>query len=373
MAPTGDLPLAGYVVGITADRRADEQAHLLSRLGAEIIAGPALSMECLDPLDEIYPATQQVIAQPPDVLVITTGIGFLWWIEATASIGALGALRRALADTRIVARGAKAAGALVAEGFDVAWTAGSAGSEEILARLASEEIGGEHMAVQLDGSSSNGLVSGLWELGAARVTEVPVYRIGPPTNAEPINRLVSSVVDSRVDAVTFTSRRALNGFLDAAEHLEVAHEVIARLNSSVAPVFIGPICAVAATEAGIRAPATPACARLGAMVQLVVGHFADRRLAFLAGGHEIVIQGRMVTVDAEVPIVLTHRESGVLAALAERPGAVVSKEYLLRTLWERGEADGHVVEVVIARLRQRLHQVPDAIQTVVRRGYRLDT
>ena len=58
-------------------------------------------------------------------------------------------------------------------------------------------------------------------------------------------------------------------------------------------------------------------------------------------------------------------------ALAVKPGVVVSKPALLRAVWGATESDEHVVEVTVARLRQRLGEAGPGVETVVRRGYRL--
>jgi uroporphyrinogen-III synthase len=89
--------------------------------------------------------------------------------------------------------------------------------------------------------------------------------------------------------------------------------------------------------------------------------------------HTVVVDGSTLTVDAGLATRLPERERVLLAALAERPGAVVSKRALLRRVWGPGENDEHVVEVTMARLRQRLGVAGTGIETVIRRGYRLNT
>lgn len=88
--------------------------------------------------------------------------------------------------------------------------------------------------------------------------------------------------------------------------------------------------------------------------------------------HTVVVDGSSLTVDAGVATRLPDRERVLLEALAERPGAVVSKRALLRRVWGPGENDEHVVEVTMARLRQRLGVAGTGIETVIRRGYRLN-
>ncbi len=87
--------------------------------------------------------------------------------------------------------------------------------------------------------------------------------------------------------------------------------------------------------------------------------------------HTVVVERGSLTVDAGASSRLPERERVLLEALAERPGAVVSKRALLRRVWGPGETDEHVVEVTIARLRQRLGVAGVGIETVIRRGYRL--
>jgi uroporphyrinogen-III synthase len=75
-----------------------------------------------------------------------------------------------------------------------------------------------------------------------------------------------------------------------------------------------------------------------------------------------------VVVDGAVRQ-LAHAPMALMRALARQPGRVVSREALLSALPGGGD-DTHAVETAIARLRAGLG-TPKAIQTVVKRGYRL--
>jgi DNA-binding response OmpR family regulator len=108
------------------------------------------------------------------------------------------------------------------------------------------------------------------------------------------------------------------------------------------------------------------------MVQSLVVALSRRSSVLDLDGMSLLIQGRVVMAGNGDPISLTDRERSVLALLARRPGAVVSKHTLLREVWT-GESDDHVVEVTIGRLRRRLGPAGTHIETVMRRGYRLST
>ncbi len=107
------------MVGITADRRWEEQAELLRRRGASVVHGPSISTLYLASDPHLEEATLDVIETPPDYLVATTGIGMRAWLEAAAAWGLADRLDEALVGTRIVARGPKSAAAVQAGGLPV--------------------------------------------------------------------------------------------------------------------------------------------------------------------------------------------------------------------------------------------------------------
>src|SRR4051812_15645248 len=79
--------LAGWTVGITADRRWEEQAELLGRRGAQVVHGPSVRTLPLDLDDGLRRATGEVIARPPDIVVLNTAVGTRAWIAAAESTG----------------------------------------------------------------------------------------------------------------------------------------------------------------------------------------------------------------------------------------------------------------------------------------------
>ena len=68
-APSGPPSLAGLVVGITADRRAGEQAELLRRMGAKVLHGPTINTLTVGDQDRVLAATADVVARPPEVVL----------------------------------------------------------------------------------------------------------------------------------------------------------------------------------------------------------------------------------------------------------------------------------------------------------------
>lgn len=365
-------PLSGLTVGVTADRRAGEQAALLGRLGARVVHGPTVRTIPLDHRDEgLARATAMLVADPPEVLVATTGVGMRSWFDAAEALGAYDALREALQTMEIVARGPKAAGAVAAAGLDVAWRAPSEQAEEVLAELLSRRPAPAGVAVQRDGDARALLADALVE-GGVTALDVPTYRWVAPADLAPAGRLVDAALDGRLDAVTFTSSPAITNLLTMAERDGRLADLLDALNDGDLTVAcVGPVCAATAKGAGIDAVVVPRRARLGAMVAALGNACSGRQRSLELAGRQAVLQGTRLILDGE-ELDLSERERAVVEVLAERPGAVVAKSELLARCWGPTTADPHVVEVTVARLRRRLGS-PDSILTVRRRGYRLAT
>lgn len=359
--------LEGYTIGVTADRRRDEQAAMLDRRGARVVHGPSISTSTLTDEPALGAATRRLLARPPEIAVLTTGIGVRSWFAAAAAAGVEDALRRALRRSTVIARGPKAAGAAITAGLEVAWRAPSERSTEIAAHLTASAVRGVRVAVQCDGAAAP-FLGDLLRAAGADVVDVSAYRWVRPCDDQPARRLVAAACAGTLDALTFTSSPAVDNLLHIAGGRR--QDLVAACNGGVQVVCVGPVCQEAAIRAGIVAPAAPAVGRLGAMVRVVEDVLAGRRRVLGLAGAEVVLQGTAVEVDG-VRRTLRERERALLDALVAADGAVVGKEALRQRVWG-GAADAHTVEVTVARLRMGLGPAGQGIRTVPRRGYRLE-
>lgn len=362
-------PLSGYVIGVTADRRAGEQIELLTRKGASIVHGPTIRTHPLADEGELASATRAVIESPPDVTLLSTGIGVRGWFEAAESVDLAEGLLDALRQGEVFARGKKAHGAAVTAGLAVGWQTPDGTSAELVDEIARRGAAGLRVAVQLDGSAGAPLAAAVASLGA-EVVPIPVYRWTMPDDAVSAERLLAAIVDRRVDAVTFTARPQIENLCELADAAGVLDRMVRSFRGDVAAVCVGPICAAAATDAGFAPPIVPERYRLGSMVLALASAFGDRAIETVLAGIAIRIQGQSVRLGDRV-LKLSEREAELLQALAVRAGTVVSKPQLLERVWHGSESDEHVVEVTVARLRRRLGPAGAGLETVVRRGYRL--
>jgi len=67
---------------------------------------------------------------------------------------------------------------------------------------------------------------------------------------------------------------------------------------------------------------------------------------------------------------LTRKEKELLAMLTQNAGRCVSRETLLRTIWQYSEGTRtRTVDVHVQRLRRKLGAAADSLKTIVRQGY----
>ena len=360
--------LAGFTIGITADRRWEEQASLLQRRGATVLHGPTIRTLPVDSGSSLRDVTDLIILNPPDVVVANTGIGMRAWFAAAESWGLGDALLGALSEARIIARGPKASSAVHQAGLEVASRALSERMDEVIDLVGEQLIPGQIVAFQRHGEDSPDAISRLLQAGA-NVVEVPVYRWIMPEDLAAATTLLFAIAAQQVQAVTFTSAPAVRNCMAIADDLGIGESVRAALNGPVIAAMVGPVCAAAAEETAIKSCIVPASFRLGPMIRTLTEALHDRGARLTANGVPIGLTRTGVVVDGAA-IGLSEREHALFCELVRNRPSVVSKADLRDSVWEP-TTDDHVVEVTIGRLRRRLGTAGDGIVSIPRRGYAL--
>lgn len=360
-------PLSGYRIGVTAERRRDEIAAILSRRGATVTVGPAIRLIPLVDDDVLRERTQEAVANPNDVLIVTTGIGFRGWMEAADAWGLGRELRDVLQRTRILARGPKATGAVRSAGLSEEWTAPSESTEEVVSELLAEGVAGKRIGIQLHGLPIIDLRERL-ERGGAAVIEIPVYRWDFPDDLAPVDRLIHDIASRGLDAVVFTSALAVEALLVRAEQLGLGAELHDALKE-MRPwaCCVGPVTAAALVAADIPV-LMPERARLGDLLRMTSEEIPKRLDQHVTAGGVCIAVRRDGYVHEGQFTHLTETPMALLRELSRRPGDTVPRGRLLRLLPDA--SNDNALETAVARLRSGLPS-RDLVETVVKRGYRL--
>lgn len=372
MAQKPSVPLTGYRIAVTSARRAEELCALLRRHGAEVFNAPAINMIALPDDDELHSNTQSLIADPPDILIAHTGIGFRGWVAAAEGWGLAAELMDSLSRGRVISRGPKATGALRAAGLREEWSPESESSQEVLDYLLDTGVTGKRIAIQLHGAADGWdpfpeFLAGLQAAGA-EVVPIRVYRWKPTPLGGDLDQLVTGIARRQFDAVSFTSAPAAVAVLERSRELDIEEQVLDALRTGVHAMCVGPVTSRPLIRRGVPT-SSPARMRLGALAR----HIAEElptlgSCSVKAAGHLVDIRGTCVLVDGSVKTV-SGSGMAILRALAHRPGDVVARTALLRVLPGNGD-DTHAVDTAVLRLRTALGD-KNIVATVVKRGYRL--
>lgn len=364
-----DSALAGCTIVVAADRRAGDLASALERRGAQVYRAPALSIVPNADDQELIRRTHELIRHPPDIVVVTTGVGFRGWMDAAHENDLAEELSDALRATQFIARGPKAHGAIQQAGFVADWVAESETAAEVGEYLLTTPLTGRRVAVQHHGAGADGLDQ-LLAHGGADVVSLTVYRWGPPPDPQIVARSVAQAASGEVDAVLFTSAPGAAEWIRSAERLASLSAIRDRAaHRRLLLAAVGPITASPLREAGLHATVAER-GRLGSLARCVIGFFgvggaapslmtAAGRLSMRSGG--VVIGGDFIP--------LSRAGASLLGALFDAGGSVLSRDEIARRL-PRASQNAHAVEMSVARVRDALGKV-DVVQTVVKRGYRL--
>ena len=110
--------------------------------------------------------------------------------------------------------------------------------------------------------------------------------------------------------------------------------------------------------------------RVRALLRRAAKPAAEDKL-FTAGSLAVDVKRRAVTVDGE-PVILTYKEFELLCYLLENRGVVLSRDQILKKIWDYNySGETRTVDVHIRTLRQKLGDAGALIETVRGVGYRL--
>jgi uroporphyrinogen-III synthase len=292
------------------------------------------------------------------------------WFAAAESWGIDGELRDALRTAVIASRGPKAAAALIGVGLASHDDEPSERLAGLVDRLVSAGLHGRRVALQLYGEDVPWAIDQLAAAGAD-VVAVPVYQWTPADDVGPARRLLEEVLAAQLDAVTFTSAAAVRNLAALADSAGTGAELRQALSSTVLAACVGPVTDEAAAAIGFEQRCAPERGRLGLLVRALSRHLhaRHRHLRTSDRDRDIVLHGASLWAPVG-HVVVSDLERMLLAVLAERPGAVISRTTLRQRVWANTCGDP-AVDKGISRLRRSLGPVGLDVAAVTRRGWSL--
>lgn len=272
--------LAGKRIALTGPRRAEELGKLIENMGGTAVLRPSQGTVFLDG-DILRQGIEDWLANCPEWVVLTTGIGFETILTAAGEMGAADRLLELLKKSRIAARGYKTVNALRKRELTPEVRDDDGSSEGLIrawenAGLA-QSLAGAGALLQLHGDPAPRLVNWLQEQGAAVSQLLPYRHVAPPE--EQLKQLADDILSGAVDAVSFTSAPQVRFLLEYAEKSGQKEQLLQALAGPVVAVSVGRLTAQGLREAGLKRVVAPAEERMGSMIVELAKFYAHEREA----------------------------------------------------------------------------------------------
>jgi uroporphyrinogen-III synthase len=249
----------GARVGITAARRAAEQAALVTALGGVPVIGPSLRSDAPEPDAVLGPSVDAILAGPVDVIVFLTGVGAGLIFDYARRHGHEDAFRERLAAATVVVRGTKPRRALRAVGVEVDVVAHPAVVTRVRDLLLDGDVAGRWFFVQGFAGDPVELTAPLRDAGAQVLTLSP-YAASLPDDPEPAAELARAATRGELGALTFTSALAARQFVGIAEDAGVDTADLDACPALI--VAVGPVTRAALEGDGLRVDVEPQTPRM---------------------------------------------------------------------------------------------------------------
>ena len=256
----------GLRVAAFESRLADEMRAMIERAGGVPLVSPSMREVSLDDQREAIDFAHRLITGQIDVVILLTGVGLHYLVEAVERHVDRQRFLDALSDVTTVVRGPKPAAALRKLGISPTHTVPEPHTwRELLDTVDRElHIVNQTVALQEYGRPNPSLVAGL-EARGATVLRVPVYRWALPEDTGPLESNARAMAEGGVDVALFTSGPQVAHLIEVARRLGIEQPLREQLQQIVV-CSIGPTTSEALRAHGFPVDLVPAHPKMGHLV-----------------------------------------------------------------------------------------------------------
>lgn len=269
--------LAGARIGLLEARLSSELAELVRREGGEPVCAPAVHEVPVDVTPLLPMLVDDLMQGRVHLAVFLTGAGITSLLDQARSAGLYEPLVEALRGVTTVCRGPKPAAALRKHGINVLLNARSPHTTaELLELMPDALVAGKVAALLHDGGGNAPLVEALRARGAW-VQEIHSYAWRLPDDVEPIESLITELVDGRLDAIAFTSQVQVRHLIQVGASSGRMAALRYALRHRTVVGSIGPTCSRALEELGVPPTVVASPPKMRPLVSVIGEQLAARR------------------------------------------------------------------------------------------------
>jgi uroporphyrinogen-III synthase len=259
------MSFAGLTVVSLESRRAGLVENLVRGEGGICFNAPSVRELPLEENHSCLELVRDLVSDKYEALVLTTGVGLSYLIDAAKSIGLEAELLEALRRVKTISRGPKPAAVLRDRGIKPTINVPEPNTwREIVDGI--KPLSVKTVAVQEYGVSNPEFVLQL-EAQGMQVTAAPVYRWALPEDLAPMRQAAQMVASGSCDIALFLSSVQLTHLLEVSESLGVRDLVLNRLRGSVVVASIGPVMTEALAKHDIEPDFSPGHPKLAICIR----------------------------------------------------------------------------------------------------------
>lgn len=268
----------GLTVASFESRMAAEITRLIERYGGRPFVAPALREIPLEDNSAALRFGEQLLTEGIDVLILMTGVGTTTLFETLHSRHSKDALKNALTDTALIARGPKPVAALKALGFQPTLTVPEPNTWiDVVSTLDQyRPVRGLRVAVQEYGLSNPDLLEALRQRGA-HVFPVPVYRWALPEDTAPLKRVLDEILAGTIQVMLVTNAAQIDHVMQVLEQEGRTGQFKAACKKLVV-ASIGPTASERLRHHGLPVDLEPSHGKMGILVKETSAQAQDRLL-----------------------------------------------------------------------------------------------
>lgn len=267
--------LSGINIVSFESRRADLVESLVRAQGGECFNAPSVVEIPLEENGPCLALVRDLIAGRYDALVLFTGVGVEYMLEASRALSLEKELLEALGRTKTISRGPKPAAVLRRCGVPASINVGEPNTWREVAD-AMKGLESKTIAVQEYGVPNPDFLEALRSRGFD-VKSTPVYRWALPEDDRRIAEAARRIVAGACDVALFLSSVQLEHLLEVAERRGIREHVLRSLADHVAVCSIGPVMNDALARYGLEPDFVPKHPKLA----ICIRQLADEAPALL--------------------------------------------------------------------------------------------
>lgn len=255
--------LEGKRIVIAGSRKTEEMSAIIEKQGGLPLVRPLQGTVFLAE-EEVAPEIKELINEPADWIILTTGIGTEALVNAADKLGVREEFLQVMKQAKIAVRGYKTVAALkkleiTPDAVDDDGT--TAGLIRVLER---ESFRNKRVAVQLHGEKAPALMAFLQGREADVHCLLP-YRHHAP-DEDTVGKLVNEILHKEADAVCFTTAIQVRSLFEYAKKNGQTKELLTAFASGTVAGAVGKVTAEALREEGVTRLVVPERERMGAMI-----------------------------------------------------------------------------------------------------------